>query len=156
MAVVAPLWGTHCVTQAASGVARCAVNVPSDLVPLLEKIKTAQGMTRRHKHFASSEGNQLQIFLWILLYSSCWKNSLGKCSSNPLIQYLHHMFSSIFQHLSTFDESLTACWVHKACGECHPRPHALHGDHFWTRPQGSGIVQPAFASVWFWRSRLPD
>lgn len=37
---------THCVTQAASGVARCAVNVPSDLVPLLEKIKTAQGMTR--------------------------------------------------------------------------------------------------------------
>lgn len=37
---------THCVTRAASGVARCAVNVPSDLVPLLEKIKTAQGMTR--------------------------------------------------------------------------------------------------------------
>lgn len=38
---------THCVTQAASGVARCAVNVPSDLVPLLEKIKTASsGMTR--------------------------------------------------------------------------------------------------------------
>ena len=38
-------------TQAASGVARCAVNVPSDLVPLLEKIKTAQGMTRPwHKH----------------------------------------------------------------------------------------------------------
>ena len=52
-------------TQAASGVAgssdfrfpghsliagftaaRCAVNVPSDLVPLLEKIKTAEGMTR--------------------------------------------------------------------------------------------------------------
>ncbi|CAE7497992.1 unnamed protein product [Symbiodinium natans] len=38
---------THCVTQASQSVARCAVNVPSDLIPLLEKIKTAEGMTRQ-------------------------------------------------------------------------------------------------------------
>ncbi|CAE7271857.1 DNAJ1 [Symbiodinium pilosum] len=37
----------HCVTQAAQSVSRCAIGVPSDLVPLLEKIKTAEGMTRQ-------------------------------------------------------------------------------------------------------------
>lgn len=38
---------THCVTQASQSVSRCAVGVPSDLIPLLEKIKTAEGMTRQ-------------------------------------------------------------------------------------------------------------
>lgn len=37
----------HCVSSASQSVARCAVNVPNDLLPLLERIKSAQGMTKQ-------------------------------------------------------------------------------------------------------------
>ena len=83
-------------TQAASGVARCAVNVPSDLVPLLEKIKTAQGMTRRHKFMEVQKATSFRFFFeFYFIQVAELNNSLGKCSSNPLIQYLYHMFPSI-------------------------------------------------------------
>ncbi|CAE8611852.1 unnamed protein product [Polarella glacialis] len=37
----------HCVTEASQSVAKCAVGIPSDLLPLLDRIRNVKGMTRQ-------------------------------------------------------------------------------------------------------------
>ena len=91
-------------------------------------------------------------FSWnFKLNSSCWKNSLGKCSSNPLIQYLYHMFSSI-------SLPLTNLW--QLVGSTRPAVNATRDLMRCTEIISERGLKAAELSnrpsPRFWRSRLPD